>query len=82
MEPGAAYNLRVTAHNNAGSSIKEYYFETLRLNNMGSPELETDIYTDFKVFQDINVMVLMLAGLLFSFFAVFGLYLCVRNCKY
>lgn len=31
LEPATAYNLRLTAHNNAGSTIAEYFFETLNL---------------------------------------------------
>lgn len=29
LEPATGYQLRVTAHNNAGATIAEYYFETL-----------------------------------------------------
>ena len=31
LEPATAYNLRITAHNNAGATIAEYFFETLSL---------------------------------------------------
>ena len=32
LEPSTVYNLRITAHNNAGSTIVEYNFETLNIN--------------------------------------------------
>lgn len=31
LEPSSAYNIRVQAHNNAGSTIAEYTFETLNM---------------------------------------------------
>lgn len=31
LEPSTAYNIRVQAHNNAGSTIAEYTFETMNM---------------------------------------------------
>lgn len=36
LEPAGAYNLRVTAYNNAGATISEYFFETLSLKSLSS----------------------------------------------
>lgn len=36
LEPATQYNLRITAHNNAGSTIAEYTFETLNIHGMGN----------------------------------------------
>lgn len=35
LEPATAYNLRITAHNNAGSTIAAYIFKTLTINGDG-----------------------------------------------
>lgn len=35
LEPATAYNLRITAHNNAGSTIAAYIFKTLTVNGDG-----------------------------------------------
>lgn len=35
LEPATVYNLRITAHNNAGSTIAVYIFETLNVNGDG-----------------------------------------------
>lgn len=35
LEPATVYNLRITAHNNAGATIAAYVFETLNINGDG-----------------------------------------------
>lgn len=53
LEPSTAYNLRITANNNAGSTIAEYTFETLNIH--GAPNNNdfllpsgsvTDVFTE------------------------------------
>jgi hypothetical protein len=47
LGPASWYNLRVTAHNNAGSTVAEYEFATLTTTG-GNPPLKHDI--SFKEF--------------------------------
>ncbi|KAI9578570.1 hypothetical protein GQX74_009144 [Glossina fuscipes] len=43
LEAGIVYSLRITAHNNAGSTIKEYSFETLRYNGISTELDQSDL---------------------------------------
>ena len=53
LGPASWYNLRVTAHNNAGSTVAEYEFATLTTTG-GNPPIKHDI--SFKEFSKIEIL--------------------------
>jgi len=83
LEPGTAYNLRVTANNNAGSTTKEFYFETQNLvgftGGLGLDEMPDDQQT---VFSDAHLIAVIISSIFGTILALIGAFICFRNCKY
>lgn len=49
LEPTTAYNVRVTAHNNAGSTIAEYAFDTLNIRGMSNNILNNNNNHEYSI---------------------------------
>ncbi|SPP85596.1 blast:Down syndrome cell adhesion molecule-like protein Dscam2 [Drosophila guanche] len=79
LDPGTAYNLRVTAHNNAGSTHKEFYFKTLDFveikNELGLAELP-NVQT---VFTDAHLVAVIVSSIFGTILALIGALICFKN---
>ncbi|KAH8378332.1 hypothetical protein KR093_010752 [Drosophila rubida] len=82
LEPGTAYNLRVTANNNAGSTTKEFYFETQNLigfsGGLGNDEIPDDQQT---VFSDAHLIAVIISSIFGTILALIGAFICFKNCE-
>ncbi|KAM8714872.1 hypothetical protein ACLKA7_001994 [Drosophila subpalustris] len=80
LEPGTAYNLRVTATNNAGLTTKEYYFETQNLigftGGLGNDELPDDRETFFS---DAHLIAVIISSIFGTILALIGAFICFKN---
>ncbi|XP_060644681.1 cell adhesion molecule Dscam2-like [Drosophila nasuta] len=80
LEPGTAYNLRVTANNNAGSTTKEFYFETQNLigfsGGLGNDEMPDDQQT---VFSDAHLIAVIISSIFGTILALIGAFICFKN---
>lgn len=85
LEPASAYNLRITAHNNAGATITEYFFETLTVaGKIVSADLdgldgEKSVQSLFK---DSNVLAVLIISILSIVLALGGVCVCMRSRKF
>ncbi|EDW39513.1 GL16685 [Drosophila persimilis] len=81
LDPGTAYNLRMTAHNNAGSTHKEFYFKTLDFveikNELGRVELPS-VQT---VFTDAHLLAVIVSSIFGTILALIGALICFKNCS-
>ncbi|XP_026843878.1 Down syndrome cell adhesion molecule-like protein Dscam2 [Drosophila persimilis] len=79
LDPGTAYNLRMTAHNNAGSTHKEFYFKTLDFveikNELGRVELPS-VQT---VFTDAHLLAVIVSSIFGTILALIGALICFKN---
>lgn len=97
LEPATVYNLRITAHNNAGSTIAAYIFKTLTVNGDGDQNdmiLAGDgtINNNFddsnmdsirRAFNlDFNILILLIGSILGIALALICACLCFRSGKY
>lgn len=84
LEPASAYNLRITAHNNAGATITEYFFETLTLaGKIVSADLDglDDGKSVQSLFKDSNVLAVLIISILSIVLALGGVCVCMRSRK-
>lgn len=83
LEPATSYNVRITAHNNAGATIAEYYFETLSLlgtvMNSDNSDLEPSVKSLFIDSQFTMTLLVTIIGILAT---LAGLCFCFRFRKY
>lgn len=85
LEPATVYNLRITAHNNAGATIAEYYFETLSLAgtsisaNGGN---DNDSEPVKSVFFDSNILLVSIVSVFSMCLAVIGACFCLYSRKF
>ncbi|XP_030245645.1 Down syndrome cell adhesion molecule-like protein Dscam2 isoform X2 [Drosophila navojoa] len=79
LEPGTAYQLRVTANNNAGSTTKEFYFETQNLLGLaGSSEFDA-MPEEQTVFSDVHFIAVIITSIFGTILALIGAFICFRN---
>ncbi|XP_039950916.1 Down syndrome cell adhesion molecule-like protein Dscam2 isoform X9 [Bactrocera tryoni] len=79
LEPGTAYNLRVAAHNNAGSTIKEYYFETLHFNGLSAELDHGDLPEVRTLFRDVHLIAVIITSVFGTILAIIGACICFKN---
>ncbi|GLG93723.1 Tyrosine-protein phosphatase Lar, partial [Gryllus bimaculatus] len=81
MTPSTQYTLRVTAHNNAGSTQAEYKFTTL--NNAGGEHLpetkQSDNSDEVPFYRDSHMVILSIASLVAVILAMAGVCFCLRR---
>lgn len=72
----------MTSHNNAGSTVKEYTFETLRFNGYVS-ELDHDggVTEVSPLFRDVHLMVVVVFSVFGTMLVLIGACLCIKNSK-
>lgn len=80
LEPGTAYNLRIAAHNNAGSTIKEYYFETLHFNGLSAELDHSDLPEVRTLFRDVHLIAVIITSVFGTILAIVGACICFKNC--
>uniref|UniRef100_W8BRX8 Down syndrome cell adhesion molecule-like protein Dscam2 n=1 Tax=Ceratitis capitata TaxID=7213 RepID=W8BRX8_CERCA len=79
LEPGTAYNLRIAAHNNAGSTIKEYYFETLHFNGLSAELDHSDLPEVRTLFRDVHLIAVIITSVFGTILAIVGACICFKN---
>ncbi|XP_071439149.1 cell adhesion molecule Dscam2-like [Hetaerina americana] len=80
LQPSTEYHLRVTAHNNAGSTTAEYQLMTLSdRGGIIPPVSRPGINADIPFYMDLKVILLLIVLSLAMIIAVFGLYFCFRK---
>lgn len=86
MEPASAYNLRITAHNNAGTTIAEYYFETLTVTgfvmNAGVDGGDNFMRNSKSFLADPHLFAIFIVISFVIVFSTIGICFCLKNCKY
>lgn len=96
LEPATAYNLRITAHNNAGLTIAAYIFKTLTINgdgdrndavsgdnNLNNQIDGSSMDTIHRAFSfDSNILVLLAGSILGIASALFCACFCFRTSEY
>uniref|UniRef100_A0A1I8PJY9 Down syndrome cell adhesion molecule-like protein Dscam2 n=1 Tax=Stomoxys calcitrans TaxID=35570 RepID=A0A1I8PJY9_STOCA len=79
LESGSIYNLRVTAHNNAGSSVQEYTFETLRFSGMDRDLDQSDLPQVNSMFRDAHLIAVIITSIFGTILALIGACICLKN---
>ncbi|KAH8272141.1 hypothetical protein KR018_002177, partial [Drosophila ironensis] len=79
LEPGTSYNLRVTAHNNAGSTNKELYFTTLNINEFKNKIASDERQIDKSIFTDSQLIAVIVTSIFGTILALAGAFLCFKN---
>lgn len=96
LEPASSYNLRITANNNAGSTIAEYSFDTLKIHNSGGNReflipsgSITDVQSDNSGTVSIHVsfdikshfLIVIIGSIVGVVMAVLIAYVCLKSSK-
>uniref|UniRef100_A0A1A9Z430 Down syndrome cell adhesion molecule n=1 Tax=Glossina pallidipes TaxID=7398 RepID=A0A1A9Z430_GLOPL len=79
LEAGIVYSLRITAHNNAGSTIKEYSFETLRYNGISTELDQSDLPEVSSLFRDAHLIAVIITSIFGTILALIGACMCFKN---
>ncbi|PSN53675.1 Down syndrome cell adhesion molecule-like protein Dscam2 [Blattella germanica] len=83
LHPGTQYNLRITAHNAAGSNVANYRFTTLTaIGGTVSPSLvmmETETEQRAPLHKDIKVVVLAVCSALALCLSLLGVCFCIKK---
>uniref|UniRef100_A0A1A9WXF2 Down syndrome cell adhesion molecule n=1 Tax=Glossina brevipalpis TaxID=37001 RepID=A0A1A9WXF2_9MUSC len=79
LEAGIVYSLRITAHNNAGSTVKEYSFETLRYSGLSNELDQTDLPEVSSLFRDVHLIAVIITSIFGTILALIGACVCFKN---
>lgn len=71
----------MTAHNNAGSTVKEYTFETLRFSGMPGELDQSDLPEMNSLFRDAHLIAVIITSIFGTILALVGACICFKNCK-
>ncbi|XP_023037037.2 Down syndrome cell adhesion molecule-like protein Dscam2 [Drosophila willistoni] len=79
LEAGTAYNLRVTAYNNAGPTTKEFYFQTHTFfGSISSTDSEKGPGRKI-VLTDVHLVAIIIASIFGTILALIGAFICFKN---
>ncbi|XP_025160716.1 Down syndrome cell adhesion molecule-like protein Dscam2 isoform X1 [Harpegnathos saltator] len=82
LQPGTTYNIRIRAHNNAGSSVAEYKITTLQLHistTMSAIEIDHYIPQHTSVYSDLKLIVPLVLSSLAVIAAAGAVFYCFRK---
>ncbi|XP_030383245.1 Down syndrome cell adhesion molecule-like protein Dscam2 [Scaptodrosophila lebanonensis] len=79
LEPHTAYNLRITAHNNAGSASKQFFLETLNLMGLPGGLDRNDTPKSESVLKDAHLIALIVTSIFGTILALIGALICFKN---
>ncbi|XP_049782628.1 Down syndrome cell adhesion molecule-like protein Dscam2 [Schistocerca cancellata] len=81
LSPGTTYNLKVTAHNSAGSNVGNYQFTTLSINGGVNTPNQILVNGDeqLPLHKDLKVILLSVFSALVVIASIFGVCFCVRK---
>lgn len=85
LQPGTAYEVRIRAHNNAGSSVAEYKISTLQPHSSSTvPAIEIDhfIPQHTPVYSDLKLIVPLVLSSFAVIAAAGAVFYCFRKREY
>ncbi|KAH8391710.1 hypothetical protein KR009_001715, partial [Drosophila setifemur] len=79
LDQGTSYHLRITAHNNAGSTDKEIFFTTLTTVGVISEIYPKELPTVKTIFSDSHLIAVIVTSVFGTILALVGALICLKN---